>query len=98
VRKDFPDRRKHSSILRWIIDMHSAEKGVSWTRWMGTIIISNVMLVWTLSCIFDQGWRIKFTLEDMPTGLVAIVSAALIGKVGQSAVERLGDGVRRWRV
>jgi len=84
------DRRKHSSIIKWIIDMHGSETGTSWTRWTGTIILSNIMLVWTASCVFDSGWKINFTLEDMPTGLVAVITAVIVGKVGQSYIERNG--------
>jgi hypothetical protein len=97
VKEKFPDRRKHSSFWRWVIDMHSAEKGTSWTRWMGTLIISNIMAVWTSNCVFDQGLRINFTFEDMPAGLVAVIATVLVGKVGQSAVEKLGNGERKWR-
>jgi hypothetical protein len=97
VKEKFQDRRKHSSLLRWIIDMHSTEKGTSWTRWMGTLIISNIMAVWTANCVFDQGLKINFTFEDMPAGLVAVIATVLVGKVGQSAVEKFGNGARKWR-
>jgi hypothetical protein len=86
--KKFKEKRQRGTIWGFIIDMHSAESSTSWTRWMGTLIISNIMLVWTLSCVVDPGWKINFTLEDMPYGLVAIVTAVLIGKVSQSYVEK----------
>lgn len=86
--KKFKEKRKRGTWVGFIIDMHSAESKTSWTRWMGTFIVSNIMLIWTASCIFNTGWQINFTLEDMPYGLVAIITAVLIGKVSQSYVER----------
>ena len=88
--KKFFDMRKRGTWTGFIIDMHSSEASTSWTRWIGTIILTNIMLVWTAACIFDSGWTINFTLEDMPTGLVAVVMAVIVGKVGQSFVERNG--------
>jgi hypothetical protein len=45
------------------------------------------MLVWTGACIFDANWKVNFTLEDMPLGLVGIITAVILGKVSQSYVE-----------
>lgn len=85
--KKFKEKRQRGTIWGFIIDMHSAESQTSWTRWMGTFIMTNIMLVWTASCIFGAGWQIAFTLEDMPYGLVAIITAVILGKVSQSYVE-----------
>jgi len=82
------NRRKHSSFLQFIMDMHGDEKNISWMRWMGTLLVSNIMFVWTLSCIFDAGWEINFTLEDLPWGLVAVITTAIGGKVLQSIGEK----------
>jgi hypothetical protein len=37
--------------------------------------------------VVDPGWKINFTLEDMPYGLVGIITAVILGKVSQSYVE-----------
>lgn len=92
MKKKFTEKRKYSSFMQFIIDMHSAENQTSWTRWMGTLIISNVMAVWTANCVFDSGLKINFTFEDMPTGLVTVIGIVLVGKVGQSAVEKYMNG------
>ena len=53
------DRRKHNWLAQFIINMHSSESQTSWMRWMGTIILTNIMLIWTLSCVFNSGWKIR---------------------------------------
>jgi hypothetical protein len=72
---------------KFILDMHGSESSTSWMRWMGTLVIGNIMTVWTFSCIFGDGFQIHFTLEDMPLGLVGIITTMIVGKVGQAAVE-----------
>ena len=86
----FRERRRHWWITQFIIDMHSAESQTSWTRWMGTIIISNIMLMWTASCVFDSERNIVLTLEDMPMNLAGLIFGIILGKVGQSYVESKG--------
>ena len=88
----FKEKRQRGNVWGFIIDMHSSESSTSWTRWMGTFILTNIMMVWTAACIFDQGWRINFTLEDMPLGLVGIITAVILGKVSQSYVEKKNEG------
>jgi hypothetical protein len=90
--KKIKDRRKHGRFVQFILDMHSGESNVSWMRWMGTVSVTNIMLVWTASCIFDANWKVNFTLEDMPLGLVAIVTTMVAGKVGQALVDRKEGG------
>jgi uncharacterized integral membrane protein len=87
VKRIFKEKRQRGTIWGFIIDMHSAESSTSWTRWVGTFILTNVMLVWTGACIFDANWKVNFTLEDMPLGLVGIITAVILGKVSQSYVE-----------
>ena len=93
----FVEKRKHWWWVKFIIDMHSSESQTSWTRWMGTFIVSNIMIMWTLNCIFGNklddkgkviGQMIDFSLVDMPTGLVAIILGVAVAKVAQSGVEK----------
>ena len=88
----FVDKRKHSAIIQFIIDMHSGESMTSWMRWIGTIIVSNIMMMWTLACLFDGDWKINLTLEDMPLNLVGVLLAVIVGKVGQSVAEKIIPG------
>jgi hypothetical protein len=76
------------SFMRFIIDMHGAESNVSWMRWIGTMIIANVMIVWTLNCIFDEQMHFCFTLEDIPLNLAGIIGMVILGKVGQAYTDK----------
>ena len=89
------DRRKHWSFIQFILDMHSNESNVSWMRWMGTMIITNIMIMWTLVCIFDGDWEVRLKFEDMPIGLLGIVTAVLLGKVGSALSDKIGNGNKR---
>lgn len=78
-----------SRILQFILDMHSGNPDVSWTRWMGTLVIGNIMGVWTITCIT------KGKLEEMPIGLASVIATMMLGKVGQAAVD--SKEKREWR-
>lgn len=82
------DRRKHNTLVQFVIDMHGSESRTSWMRWMGTFVITNIMVMWSLACIFDSDRKITFTLEDMPINLAGVIVGIVLGKVGQSYVEK----------
>ena len=92
------NRRKHWSFIQFILDMHSNVSNVSWMRWMGTVVISNVMIMWTLACIFDGDWEVRMKLEDMPIGLLGIVTAILLGKVGSALSDKIGTDCEEKKV
>jgi uncharacterized membrane-anchored protein YitT (DUF2179 family) len=78
-----------SGIMQFILDMHSGSKtDVSWIRVMGTLVILDVLFVWTLSCFFS-GHKMTFSMEDIPWGVVTIVGIMVTGKVGNFVAERL---------
>ena len=58
---------------------------------MSTVVMTNVMLVWTASCIFGEGLQLQFTLEDMPQGLVLVLLTMFGGRVAQSYMEGRRD-------
>ena len=96
-KKKVVEKKKSHSVVQFILDMHSAESKTSWTRWMGTFIVSNIMIMWSLNCVFGNkvdgdgkiiGQMVDFSLVDIPYGLVGIITAVILGKVGQSYVER----------
>jgi uncharacterized integral membrane protein len=90
MRPAFKEKRKHTSGVQFILDMHSAESNVSWTRWMGTFILADIMFVWTLSCLLGANWQLEFALNDMPWGIVTIVGIVFGGKLGQAIADKVG--------
>jgi phosphosulfolactate phosphohydrolase-like enzyme len=54
---------------------------------MGTFVITNIMAMWSLACVFDADRKVTFTLEDMPINLAGIIVGIILGKIGQSYVE-----------
>jgi hypothetical protein len=71
----------------WFQRIFSNDPTISWSRIVSTIVMSNVMLVWTASCIFGEGFQIHFTLEDMPQGLVLVLLTMFGGRVAQAYFE-----------
>jgi uncharacterized membrane protein len=84
----FVEKRKRGTWVGFIIDMHAQESTTSWMRWMGTLILTNIMLMWTLTCLFDADWKFNLSLEEMPLGLLGIVTTVIGGKVLQSMTEK----------
>jgi uncharacterized integral membrane protein len=84
-----------SRLLQFVLDMHSAESSVSWTRWTSSIVIWIIMGIWALNCIFNEDLEIVFTFEDMPIGLAGVIATMIVGKVGQAVVDRKEK--RDWR-
>jgi len=79
----------HWAFTQFLIEMHSGkDTSVSWMRIMGTFIILDIMTVWTLACVFDDDCVVNWTLEDMPLGLAGVITAVLLGKVGQALANR----------
>ena len=68
-----------NSLIQYIVSMHSNNTDVSWMRWMGTFIILDIMIMWTVSCV-----ETSFTMEDFPTGVIAVLVTVFTGKVGQA--------------
>ena len=73
--------QKNESYLRSIF---SNSDQASWMRIMATIVILDILAVWTLSCLFGPGWTLEFSFEDFPWGVVSIVAIMITGKVTQS--------------
>jgi hypothetical protein len=84
-----------SAIWKFLSDMHSGESSVSWTRWTSSLVIWNIMGVWTLNCIFNDKLQIVFTFEDMPYGLAGVIATMMLGKVGQAVADR--NQKKDWR-
>jgi branched-subunit amino acid transport protein AzlD len=78
-----------SAIWQFIADMHSSSPNVSWTRWMGTLVIGNIMGVWTITCF------VKGKFEEMPLGLASVIATMMLGKVGQAVADR--NQKKDWR-
>uniref|UniRef100_A0A7V3JAH1 Uncharacterized protein n=1 Tax=candidate division CPR3 bacterium TaxID=2268181 RepID=A0A7V3JAH1_UNCC3 len=66
------------SFLR---EMLSESVRVSLMRVVSLIVVFNVMLVWTIVCIY------KREVVDMPWGVVSIVAVVVTGK----AVQKFGE-------
>jgi hypothetical protein len=71
----------------WLLGMFSAEGTVSWTRVMGTGVVGNIMLVWTISCL-----KHGFEIQPFPESCVAVILTVIGGKVIQSFSEKKDVG------
>ena len=89
------ERRKSSlfrMFVQFFLDMHSSESQTSWTRWIASGVIFNIMIMWTLNCLFNEKMQFCFSLEEMPGNLLAIILGLGAVKVAQSGVEKYSNG------
>lgn len=76
------NRSVANSIKGFIIEMLSKSDSVSMTRVMSVLILTNIMLVWTLTCFK------KWEIVDIPWGVVTVVGIVVTGKAVQRFAER----------
>jgi hypothetical protein len=66
--------------------------GVSMTRFITLFIVIDIMGMWTATVIKDMIVKTSdMSLNDIPTGVVAIIGLVLAGKVAQKFAEN-GNG------
>jgi hypothetical protein len=70
-------------LKEYIMKLFSNDPSVSWTRWMGTIIILDVLISWNIACFRSV------RIEDVPWGAVTLIITAFTGKVGQAVADRI---------
>lgn len=71
-----------TSVKQFILDMLGSSNNVSMTRVMSVMILTNVMAVWTATCLK------KWEIVDIPWGVVTMAAIVITGKAVQKFAER----------